>query len=58
MHLPTTNSEHCTGDGIEMGEAIGGKSVDLEWVRVHPTGMVEPDDTEAKIKFSAAEALT
>merc|ERR1712194_523535 len=32
MHLPTTNGEHCTGDGIKMGEAIGGKSIDLEWV--------------------------
>merc|ERR1712207_99266 len=41
MHLPTTNGEHCTGDGIKMGEAIGGKTIDLE----------------AKIKFLAAEAL-
>merc|ERR1719330_11864 len=32
MHLPTTNGEHCTGDGIKMGEVIGAKSVDLEWV--------------------------
>merc|ERR1719460_1979195 len=23
MHLPTTNGEHCTGDGIKMGEAVG-----------------------------------
>jgi len=22
MHLPTTNGEHCTGDGIKMGEAM------------------------------------
>merc|ERR1712048_1455658 len=36
MHLPTTNGEHCTGDGIKMGEAIGGKTIDLEWVQVHP----------------------
>ena len=20
LHLPTTNGEHCTGDGIKMGE--------------------------------------
>merc|ERR1719162_1114750 len=40
-----------------MGEAIGGKSVDLEWVQVHPTGLVKPDDADAKIKFLAAEAL-
>merc|ERR1719203_78602 len=44
MHLPTTNGEHCTGDGIKMGEAVGAKSVDLEWVQVHPTGLVKPDD--------------
>merc|ERR1712050_526171 len=57
IHLPTTNGEHCTGDGIKMGEAIGAKSVDLEWVQVHPTGLVKPDDADAKIKFLAAEAL-
>jgi len=57
MHLPTTNGEHCTGDGIKMGEQVGGKSVDLEWVQVHPTGLVKPDDPDAKIKFLAAEAL-
>merc|ERR1712187_909933 len=57
MHWPTTNGEHCTGDGIKMGEAIGAKSIDLEWVQVHPTGLVKPDDPDAKIKFLAAEAL-
>jgi len=57
MHLPTTNGEHCTGDGIKMGDAIGAKSIDLEWVQVHPTGLVKPDDPDAKIKFLAAEAL-
>merc|ERR1719299_97417 len=57
MHLPTTNGEHCTGDGIRMGQAIGGKTIDLEWVQVHPTGLVKPDDPDAKIKFLAAEAL-
>merc|ERR1712050_610573 len=57
IHLPTTNGEHCTGDGIKMGEAIGAKTIDLEWVQVHPTGLVKPDDADAKIKFLAAEAL-
>merc|ERR1711920_752197 len=41
----------------KMGEAIGAKTVDLEWVQVHPTGLVKPDDPDAKIKFLAAEAL-
>ena len=22
LHLPTTNGEHCTGDGIKMGEVL------------------------------------
>merc|ERR1719324_1554316 len=57
LHLPTTNGEHCTGDGIKLGEAIGAKTIDLEWVQVHPTGLVKPDDPDAKIKFLAAEAL-
>merc|ERR1740127_260275 len=57
LHLPTTNGEHCTGDGIKMGEAVGVKSIDLEWVQVHPTGLVKPDDPDAKVKFLAAEAL-
>ena len=38
-------------------QAIGAKSIDLEWVQVHPTGLVKPDDADAKIKFLAAEAI-
>merc|ERR1719258_171664 len=57
MHLPTTNGEHCTGDGIKMGMQIGAQTIDLEWVQVHPTGLVKPDDADAKVKFLAAEAL-
>merc|ERR1712110_893047 len=57
LHLPTTNGEHCTGDAIKMGEKLGAKTIDLEWVQVHPTGLVKPDDPDAKVKFLAAEAL-
>jgi len=57
LHLPTTNGEHCTGDAIKIGENIGAKTIDLEWVQVHPTGLVKPDDPDAKVKFLAAEAL-
>merc|ERR1719201_3147101 len=35
----------------------GGECVDLEWVQVHPTGLVHPDEPDAKVKFLAAEAL-
>ena len=45
------------GDGIKMGEAIGARTIDLEWVQVHPTGLVNPKDPDAKVKFLAAEAL-
>ena len=57
VSFPTTNGEHCTGDGIKMAEAIGAATVDMEWVQVHPTGLVHPDDPKAKVKWLAAEAL-
>jgi flavocytochrome c len=57
LHLPTTNGEHCTGDGIKIGEKHGAATIDLEWVQVHPTGLVKPDEADAKVKFLAAEAL-
>lgn len=56
-HLPTTNGEHCTGDGLKMSMAIGAKCVDLEWVQVHPTGLIHPEEPDSKVKFLAAEAL-
>lgn len=57
VSFPTTNGEHCTGDGIKMAIAIGADVVDMEWVQVHPTGLVHPEDSEAKVKWLAAEAL-
>jgi len=57
LDLPTTNGDHCTGDGIKMASAIGGGMVDMERVQVHPTGLVHPDEPNAKLKFLAAEAL-
>jgi len=56
-HLPTTNGDHCTGDGLKIAMAIGADTVDLEWIQVHPTGLVHPDEPDAKVKFLAAEAL-
>ncbi|EJF59680.1 Flavocytochrome c [Dichomitus squalens LYAD-421 SS1] len=55
--LPTTNGEHCTGDGHKLALAIGASAIDLEKVQVHPTGLVDPKEPEAKVKFLAAEAL-
>ncbi|CAG8490859.1 33943_t:CDS:2 [Gigaspora margarita] len=56
-NLPTTNGEHSTGDGHKMVIAIGGKATHMEKVQVHPTGLVDPKEPDAKIKFLAAEAL-
>jgi succinate dehydrogenase/fumarate reductase flavoprotein subunit len=55
--LPTTNGDHCTGDGLKMAMAVGSECVDLEWVQVHPTGLIHPEEPDAKVKFLAAEAL-
>ncbi|KAJ7647556.1 fumarate reductase, partial [Roridomyces roridus] len=55
--LPTTNGDHCTGDGQKIAMAIGAQGIDLEKVQVHPTGLVDPNEPEAKVKFLAAEAL-
>lgn len=56
-HLPTTNGDHCTGDGLKMSMAVGAECVDLEWIQVHPTGLIHPEEPDAKVKFLAAEAL-
>ncbi|TFK44478.1 fumarate reductase [Crucibulum laeve] len=55
--LPTTNGEHCTGDGQKLAMAAGASAIDLEKVQVHPTGLVDPKEPDAKVKFLAAEAL-
>jgi flavocytochrome c len=57
LDYATTNGDHCTGDGIKMAQEVGGAPVDLEYVQVHPTGLVDPADAGAKVKFLAAEAL-
>ena len=56
-NLSTTNGEHCTGDGQKMAMAIGASAIDLEKVQVHPTGLIDPKEPDAKVKFLAAEAL-
>lgn len=57
LGFSTTNGEHCTGDGIKMATAIGAGTFDMTSVQVHPTGLVHPDEPDAKVKFLAAEAL-
>jgi len=40
-----------------MALAVGGSLKDIERVQVHPTGLVDPAEPDAKVKFLAAEAL-
>jgi succinate dehydrogenase/fumarate reductase flavoprotein subunit len=56
-NLPTTNGEHSTGDGHKLAISAGASAVDMEKVQVHPTGLVDPKEPGAKVKFLAAEAL-
>jgi len=55
--LSTTNGPHCTGDGIKISTALGAATADLHCVQVHPTGLTDPRDPAAKVKWLAAEAL-
>lgn len=55
--LATTNGDHCTGDGIKISQLIGANAVDMDSVQVHPTGLVDLTEPQAKVKFLAAEAL-
>jgi succinate dehydrogenase/fumarate reductase flavoprotein subunit len=50
LYLPTTNGDHCTGDGIKLALDVGANPADLEWVQVHPTGLVDPNEPDAKLK--------
>ncbi|KAJ5781124.1 Flavocytochrome c [Penicillium paradoxum] len=56
-NLSSTNGTHATGDGQKMLMAIGANGIDMDKVQVHPTGLVDPKDPQAKFKFLAAEAL-
>lgn len=55
--LSTTNGPHCTGDGIKIATEIGAGVTDLEFVQVHPTGLIDPRNPSSKTKWLAAEAL-
>lgn len=57
LHLPTTNGPHCTGDGIKIAIKVGADLADIKQVQVHPTGLVDPAEPDAKVKWLAAEAL-
>jgi flavocytochrome c len=57
MHFPTTNGEHCTGDGIALAIGAGGFGNRLEDVQIHPTGLVNPAMPDSRVLFLGAGAL-
>lgn len=57
LSLPTTNGIHCSGDGVKMAIKAGSDTFDMHCVQIHPTGLIDPEERDAKVKFLAAEAL-
>lgn len=57
LELPTTNSDHSTGDGHRLATSVSASLIDMDQVQVHPTGFIDPANPDAKTKFLAAEAL-
>lgn len=57
LDLPTTNGDHCSGDGVKLAMSVGASTCDMEAVQIHPTGLVDPEEPDAKVRFLAAEAL-
>ncbi|KAH9600051.1 FAD-dependent oxidoreductase 2 [Trypanosoma melophagium] len=57
LKFATTNGEHATGDGIKIAEQVVALLIDMEYVQMHPTGLVDPRDPENHVKFLCAEAL-
>ncbi|KAJ2451470.1 hypothetical protein EV183_003604 [Coemansia sp. RSA 2336] len=55
--LATTNGPFATGDGLQLGTALGADLIDMDQVQVHPTGFVRPGDADNSTKVLAAEAL-
>ena len=43
--------------GNKPNRSIGAKTMILQWVQVHPTGLMKLDDFDSKIEFLAAESL-
>ena len=44
------------GDGQKLVMSVGTNGIRLEKIQVHPTGLVDPNDPNARVKFLAVEA--
>ncbi|EAZ62928.2 Osmotic growth protein [Scheffersomyces stipitis CBS 6054] len=64
IDLPSTNGNHATGDGQKIIMKNKGVGTDLDKVQVHPTGLIDYNDTDTisgkkvpRFLFLGAEAL-
>lgn len=57
VDLPTSNPVSATGDGMRIAKDIGAELMDMEYVQVHPTGFIHPDNRDEKELVLATEAL-
>lgn len=64
IDLPSTNGNHATGDGQKVIMKNSGIGIDMDKVQVHPTGLIDYEDTDAvegrtqpRFLFLGAEAL-
>jgi len=58
VHLPTTSGSQADGGAIRIARRdTSAKLVDMEYVQVHPTGLVDPSDPKSSSKMLAPEAM-
>lgn len=64
IDLPSTNGTHATGDGQKIVMKNSGMGIDMDKVQVHPTGLIDYNDTDViegrkqpRHLFLGAEAL-
>lgn len=64
IDLPSTNGNHATGDGQKIIMKNSGVGIDMDKVQVHPTGLIDYEDTDViegkkqpRFLFLGAEAL-
>lgn len=55
--LPSSNGIGTTGDGIELTKDLEVELIDMEYIQIHPTGFVSPEDPESRHKILAGEVL-
>ena len=55
--IPSSNGIGTTGDGIMLTQDLGVELVDMEYIQIHPTGFVSPDDPTNHHKILAGELM-